>query len=464
MPSVPNRLSFALCACLAAALCGVACRRSVRPASESDAGAAPLPAASADAGASTADRPAPGSIRALSDQDWVRAAELPTQCAVHLARDPGRVVEPLAFEPCSDGPEGCRSFVSRWTSEGNSIFGRAEAIVPVGSKTFFVSKRQEYDANLHVKRVLHVVEQVDGASVFALAVDKAHTTDCAVEIAAGSQGIAITAFADREEGNWLWIGTSSWERPLEVKWTKIVFDARQATQPGYSAPSGYSAAGVWLGDERRFSLYRAGATTLLSPTLSELDMGLDSALVSGEGAWTVLFRFSQSVAGAIGYVDRQARLHLVRKAPSGESISHLAVDRSRGGALVWLQGGQAEESVLFSADKPAAPAELKPRQVTTLPFRWSSVTSLVADRGSVALLVGSDANIPAEAHMVRADTGVRWKLPALRDRWWTRIAGFTETELWIWTSTPSKVGSSGIVRFRLDAIAAPSSLPLSPRP
>lgn len=403
----------------------------------------------------------PGSARPLGDSGWKRIAELPDTCRVFVADDARAAVSALDFSPCG-ADASCRSFKAGWSrGEPNTFIGTSHAIVFAAGAHHLVSTRREYDPPSKLAREVQVVERIDGDRELAVAIDSKANRDCELEVMAGSPGIAVVVQPSRSL-SWAWIGTSSWERPNQLRWQRIApasLTALGADDEGYLARGRLVAEGLWLGDDQTLSFNRLGTNTLAVPRASDGKRPrLWTAVPASKGAFA---RLADESNQGFGYVDQAARFSVVRGLPPPGIVGRLTVDQLRDDSIVWLEGSRALDAhgtTVFMAPFASRAADLRPKVVAKLAMDWSSAGEITAHGGTVAFAVGGIANAPKFAYVIRTEDGRGWKLPSPPGRRWSDVAGVTDSEVWLWTSDATQVGANGAVRLRLDALGPPTAL------
>ncbi len=400
-----------------------------------------------------ADASPPADAGFVFPGSWSSIGGLPPACNLRsdaVASD----LPQLSWEPCPSGRTGCRRAVVDWASKAPKLtFPAIEPAQLVGGQTMLLYQRNYYSPAGKLQSYMTVLQRGD-AAVFAVGQEIVNLGSCAANLGYGTFGVAANVLIGTPPSSTHALVTADWMHlsPLVAK-TFALSDVG-ATSVG-------DVSNVSLGDTVAFLEVTDPATVATyDPMNSAFAKSSSSAPIGGPRAVGAgAYVLHGAPTSGVDYVAKNAGATAVVRPTSPHVVSAFAVDRSGGGALLWVEsdesGGTYSNPIVWLTPYATSAGGVQARRLTVLADTLGlGGFGLVANAGVALVVTGKQT-----AQLVRLSDGASWKFMADPADAFVTAVWVDDTEVWLTiadvTSTHYQGQEAGIVRIRRDSLGAP---------
>lgn len=418
-----------------------------------------------DAGATTSDgcSPGPQAVGGPFIGAWAPIPEAPACCTAVVAQAPSRSISAWTWSPCPSGRAGCRVLNVDWTTNpGRSIdFRTTEAVRIVGGQPYMTYSRVFPTGPLSLNGMsafIDVVQPIDGAPIFAVGVAADPTTfvaGCSFWSTFGEAGIGFVG----NSGPTYFVSWSSWNSPSQMS-SKIVSNADLGI-----GPSGYPQ-GTVLGTQFYFETKGPDSVDIFDIVSQKIIIPSTPQRLPGESPRAVpdgALVMDYTMPFRVDLLRMDGAYAELIAPTSPQVVTALALDRSNGNALVWVESdNQATylNSSIWTAPYTTNAGSLSRRKVAVI-----SNDTLHYGGGGMVVNRGVTLNLidPSVALITRLSDGMSWRVAAEPGRPFVWPVWVDDNEVWLTTADGSLKGystyPSDVVRIARSTLGPPTVPP-----
>jgi len=385
---------------------------------------------------------------------WARFKNAPPKCEAYVALDPTSAVEPFEWQPCKSGKVGCQQLVSP-SSYREFVIADFEPMRYLDGRMIFSYRQNDIDDRGDFTRTRFVVRDVAGTVLHASALQVVRPGGCAVGWSSNGASVGFISFALSDAGNY---------------------------QFGHSTPDALVpqlqtfARGHWGESPSSIPYAQGYANSVLylhmngPPGMGYLDFAQGRDGVVGSAAqpraelapWTTVRDGALALQvdpngylAGLAWVNAEHKPSLLTQMQAGRIVQALAVDRAEQDALVWIEADDVDPTIGAAQELWTSPfakdgSGIARRKVSK--DNPGGLKRLSAHRGRAAYLNGDRTT-----RVVRLSDGKGWLIKADPGFFFKAVAGLTDDEVWIFTTTYEGGSMTGILRVRIDSLGEPEA-------